>query len=115
MTGFSADVKAAAAVRAMGRCEVHTDWCTGTGQDYHHRANRGMGGSKDPQINALSNCLLVCRDCHDVIGRNPAQAYAKGWLVSKFRQPSSEVAVLLRGRWVLLDDAGGIEVCDAVG
>ena len=113
MTGFPPDVKAAAAVRAMGRCEVQTEDCTGTGQDYHHRRNRGMGGSKAAEVNALSNCLLACRPCHDWIGRHPAVAYERGWLVSKHRHPA-EVPVWW-GRWVLLDEHGGWEVCDAVG
>ncbi|SDT85697.1 hypothetical protein SAMN04488548_12049 [Gordonia westfalica] len=110
MTGFSADVKAAAAVRrwvaAKSKPTVYR-----TGQDYHHELT-AHGRIERPTDQRLSNCLLVCRGCHDFIGRNPAQAYAKaGWCRSS--AASSDVAVLLSagGRCSMMR---GVEVCDAV-
>lgn len=33
----------------------------------HHRINRGSGGSTDPEINGIRNCLALCWPCNGVI------------------------------------------------
>lgn len=41
--------------RSAGRCEV----CGAPGTNTHHRAGRGMGGSKDPRLGLPSNLLRL--------------------------------------------------------
>jgi hypothetical protein len=77
------------------------------GQQIHHRKPRGMGGTTNPETNAAANLIWLCRDCHDWIESNRAEALGNGWLVSTQDRPST-VPLLYLGRWTLLDDAGGI-------
>ena len=55
------------------------------GLDQHHVVSRGMGGRKDPTINAQDNLMTLCRSCHQNI---------------------------YEGRWMLDRSAAGIRVVD---
>lgn len=44
--------------------------------DIHEVKPRGRGGS----ITDPDNLVAVCRNCHEWITRNPAQAHTEGWL-----------------------------------
>ncbi len=80
--------------RSAGRCEV----CGGRGTNTHHRAGRGMGGSKDPRLGLPSNLLRVCGSgttaCHGWVTEHPAVAYDLGLLVHRGHNPA-EVPVQL--------------------
>jgi hypothetical protein len=66
-----------------------------------------MGGTRRPETNQAANGLAVCCRCHAWIESNRDRAKGNGWLVGQSDTPSS-VRVLRRGRWVLLDDRGGV-------
>jgi hypothetical protein len=80
---------------------------------WHHRRNRGQGGSSDPAINSPANLLLLCGDgttgCHGYITAHPAEARAAGRSVSlNARVDPVDVPVMhaVHGL-VLLDHEGG--------
>lgn len=54
------------------KCQV----CNGTACDIHHKAGR-----HNERLNDMSRFLAVCRSCHDMIHRHPAQARERGWLL----------------------------------
>lgn len=80
----------------------------------HHRKPRGMGGSKDPAINAPANVLLLCgsgtEGCHGWVESHRAEAYTDGLLVYRNDDPA-ESPVTLRYGTVFLDDEGGVQPC----
>lgn len=80
----------------------------------HHRKPRGMGGSRDPLINAPSNIVLLCgsgtEGCHGWIESHRAEAHIDGLLVYRIDDPA-EIPVQLRYGLVFLDDEGGVQTC----
>lgn len=65
--------------RADGMCEArYAGDCAGGGHQVHHLAGR-VG--KDPH--RLSNLLLVCRACHEMIHAWPEEAYRLGLMVRR--------------------------------
>lgn len=87
-------------------CEVQIPGtCFGRGGNYHHRINRSQGGVYTPS-SALWLCGSGTTGCHGWITDNPEVAVEKGWSVKSTGDPL-ETPVLYRGKWVLLDDAGG--------
>jgi hypothetical protein len=93
-------------VRFGGRCCR----CGKDGYTIQHRTPRGLGGSKDPAINALTNLLWVCGDgtrgCHGHMESRRTEAYENGWLVRHGMDPAAVPVLLWDGRRVLLDDEG---------
>ena len=61
--------------------------CQGIGEQIHHRKPRGMGGTRDPAINSMSNLVLLCQTCHGWIEQHRTQARELGWLVSQHADP----------------------------
>lgn len=65
--------------------------CGKQGDSIQHRIPRGMGGSKDPRINSLSNLVMLCGDgtrgCHGYVESHRDEAYSTGWLVHRFEDP----------------------------
>lgn len=103
-------VRAALKERSGGWCEIVVPGCLGAATDPAHRIKRGMGGRKGAArkaSNQLANLLYACRRCHEECHRHPAWAYERGWMLREGQTPS-RVPVLYRGRWALLDDAGGV-------
>lgn len=91
--------------RDEGRCVV----CGGRGDQIHHRQPRGMGGaSRRGDVHSPSRLIAVCRDCHGWIESYRLDAQRSGYLVRRGPVPPADVPLLHRGRWVLLDDRGGL-------
>lgn len=71
----------------------------------HHRAPRGMGGTRQPWINKPGNLVTLCGSgvtgCHGWVEANRGQATEQGWLVSRL---SVKIPVL-----VPVVDLDGIE------
>ena len=107
VSAFSDVVKARVMARSGGMCEHCEVFCADTGE-YHHRRNRGSGGSRDPRVGQASNCAFLCPPCHRWVTANTLAAKELGLYVSKFGTPPAEVPVWRRGQRVLLDDEGGI-------
>ena len=105
---FSATTKARVMARSGGFCEVRAGGCWDEGAQYHHRRPRGMGGSKDPRTGGAANALLVCLPCHQHLETTQrGEARDRGWIVRQSADPR-QVPVFRYGRWVLLDDEGGV-------
>lgn len=80
------------------------------GVDVHHRRGRKMGGTRRPQINDLSNLLLLDRKCHQEITNtngHRATYEFEGLLIREDLRDPADVKVLLAGGWFLLDNQGG--------
>ncbi|WP_280186241.1 MULTISPECIES: HNH endonuclease [Nocardia] len=76
--------------------------------DAHHRRRRGAGGSSDPLISfGMANLVTLCRTHHNQVEQNPNLSRAKGLRLDEGDVPSAS-KVWRRGRWVLLDNAGGV-------
>ena len=71
--------------RSNGMCEIKTSDCTGVGTSTHHRLRRSQGGMADPAILAR-----ICLHCDAYLEANPAEAYANGWLLHRWSEPTAE-------------------------
>jgi 5-methylcytosine-specific restriction protein A len=113
-----AAVRAAVRERDEERCAR----CGGRGENaggrgsLHHRMPRGRGSDGLASSYALSNLVVLCGSgttgCHGWVESYRTQAEADGWLVRRGLQVPADVPVLYRGRWVLLDDEGGVTPWD---
>ena len=103
---FSDVVKARVMARSGGFCG-RCGYPTPHGE-YHHRRNRGMGGTSDMRAGQVSNALLLCRSCHLWVTDHKQEAMRDGHVVSNFCPDPSAVPVWRKKRWVLLTDDGGI-------
>ena len=99
------------------RAQVRCERCGTRESEYwslHHRRPRGMGGSKNPALNAPSNILLLCGSgttgCHGWVESNRAEAYETGLLLHMW-QIARETPVTLWHGTFLLDDDGGVQAC----
>ena len=95
--GFTRQQKVAVYERSAGWCEMmwlpyEIGGCRVTATDYHHRRPRGMGGGG---LNAVSNCLHLCRVCHMRVESMRTWSRENGFLVSQYEDPA-EVAVWWR-------------------
>ena len=62
-----------------GRCEVNATWsCSGMCEQVHHKQGRIGDRMLD-----RDKVVGICHNCHDFIGRNPALAYDRGWLLRR--------------------------------
>ncbi|NEW33807.1 HNH endonuclease [Nocardia cyriacigeorgica] len=114
-TGPQPHVRLLVATRAGGRCERCACALPIGGGDIHHRKPRRMGGTRDPQINAPSNLVAVCRPCHDWAESHRTRALADGWLIPSTGDPASTpVWSGLYGRVLLADDGGTIPTTEGV-
>jgi len=73
---FHPSVRAAIERRSGGKCEVHSDVCTGHATLVHHKLRRSHGGQ-----GVVDNALATCNSCHLLIHGNPAMSYEKGWMI----------------------------------
>ena len=61
--------------RDLGQCII----CGHRGTDGHHRDPVGMGGSSDPDRDAIARIMLTCRGHHAAIHAHPAEAESLGY------------------------------------
>lgn len=74
----------------------------------HHRANRGMGGSK--VLDNLQNVILVCAEYNGLMESDAAvasEARDLGHKLSKFISPAEPVFDKPLRKWFYLDSNGG--------
>lgn len=88
--------------RAGRRCELCGGPLSGLGGwSKHHRRRKGMGGSRLPWINDVTNLLLLCGSgitgCHGRVESHRTEAYEVGWLLRDGEHPA-EVPVLIHAR-----------------
>ena len=99
-------VRVAVIERDAGRCCICSQYCLAA--HVHHRQPRGMGGTSSSSSYAVANLLTLCSTCHLVtVEPNRAVAELNGWVVRRPTDPA-EVPVMYRGRWVRLDNDGGV-------
>lgn len=102
-TGFSTEVKDLVYTRAGGACERCGERTSD--EQFHHRSARRSGGTRRPEINAVSNALLLCAECHRHVESYRTLSYERGWLVRSCGEPLA-IPVLRHDGWALLDDDG---------
>lgn len=77
----------------------------------HHRRARGAGGSADPVIASAANKITLdgsaTTGCHFWVESYREAARQFGWLLHQDDDPLA-VPVFWFGRWVLLDESGGV-------
>ncbi len=107
-SAFPESVRDIILTRSGGVCEI--DGC-GPANAIHHRAPRGMGGSRGGWVNCAANGIAVSDACHAAIESDRKTALKNGWLISRNGlQMADEITVLLfdretgRKRDVLLTD-----------
>lgn len=108
LTGFSPIVRRQIFDRSGGNCERCGVLTVGN-YNIHHRRPRGAGGSRREDTNQAANGLFLCAGCHLWIEvENRTAAKQLGLLISQHRPgiTPSEVPVLRRGVWCLLDNSG---------
>jgi hypothetical protein len=98
----------AADIQKLRKRDSHC-WHCGTTENLvpHHRANRGMGGSK--VLDTLQNVILVCAQYNGLMesDANVAnQARDNGHKLSKFLAPSEPCFDLAWRKWYYLDTKG---------
>lgn len=92
--------------RDFGRC-YH---CGASGDTLvpQHRLGRGMGGSKDPKVNAPSNIITFCSEHNGQIESNSIallRAKRLGWKLESWQDPrDTPVFCMTTGCWYLLCD-----------
>lgn len=79
------------------------------GAQVHHRKPRGMGGSKDPNINAATNLVWICASCHDDIESHRTDSYRSGWLVARNGNPAEQYLIDVNRVMLMLLPDGGME------
>lgn len=98
------EVYQAVMVRDGGACSIRVSGvCTLNAAEWAHRQRRQRGND------VPSNGLAACRECHAWCHAHPVEAKAKGWMVHSHHPCPAEVPVLIRRKWWLLDDQGGME------
>lgn len=110
---FTDAVKARVMARSGGYCERCYRHCPNYGE-YHHRRNRGMGGTKDVRAGQVSNALFLCPSCHRWVTDHKREAMQFGFVVSNFAPDPAAVPVFRYRQWVLLTDDGGISPAEEV-
>lgn len=119
MTGPSRKTLSIVDERAEGNCEFCSRALDLFGKQLsrQHRIPRGMGGSKDPKVNAPSNLIVLCGSattpggCHHRAESRRIWAMENGLLLGRHTNPAS-APVLYRGRWALLTDDGAVHFTD---
>ena len=105
-TGPDAATRELVMSRDNGRC---LRCAVRAGEQIHHRKPRGMGGTKDPKINAPENLVWICLSCHEHIERNRATSYASGWLVARNANPAEQYLITPNHVMLMLLTDGGME------
>lgn len=92
--------------RSNGWCELQLSCCVGRAYDFSHRIAVGRGGRWE-----ASNGLDACRWCHTAITNtngHRAEYERLGYIVQTGAD-TTQVAVLIAGRFVLLADDGSTQ------
>jgi hypothetical protein len=82
------------------------------GQVIHHRDPRGAGGSSRPEVNAASNLVWICHQCHERVESKRLEAVGEGFLIPDGLHPSDVPVHLFYGLHKLTDDGGTIPLPD---
>lgn len=98
--------------RCGGLCEVSGRPLDYDTFDMHHRRNKGMGGTRRPDVDELWNLLALDPQVHNggpgsVHGRRE-WSHLRGYLVPKAtaEHELAQWPVIVRGRWVILGLTG---------
>lgn len=107
-TGPTQETRQLVLSRARYTCEI----CgASNASNIHHRRPRGLGGTRDPEINSPANLLAVCGSgttgCHGQVEAYRKIAYELGWLVRWGQDPVWVPFMGPGDTWWYLDREGG--------
>ena len=84
----------------------------GQGFSIHHRMPRGMGGTRNPEVNLPANLLLLCGSgttgCHGWLESHREKAKEWGYLIRRGTASPAFEPVLTADGWRRFDNDGGI-------
>jgi 5-methylcytosine-specific restriction enzyme A len=80
--------------------------CRGRGSEWHHRRSRSV---KDEHRHCPCNGILLCHTCHAWVHANPFEARGKGWIVSRYGDPTASQLHTARLGWIRLHCDGNYE------
>lgn len=98
-TGPSPEVRAIVQSRLDGMC---LRCLRRPGEQIHHRIPRGMGGTRDPDVNHPPNLVWICGDCHRWIESYRDAAREDGWLVWRFIDPEGRPLITLHHSMMIM-------------
>jgi hypothetical protein len=108
-TGPTADARLMVMQRALSQCEKCGMPLSGD-FSIHHRKPRGMGGTRDKDINNHSNLLLLCGSgttgCHGWVESHRLNSYERGLLLHRAEHPAETPYQDDRGSWWTLSADG---------
>lgn len=115
-TGPAQATRNSVVTRAAARCER----CgSGSPTNIHHRKPRGMGGTRDPEINSPANLMLLCGSgttgCHGWIESHRQEAMLEGWIVPRTANPADAPVRVWGAGWVKLLPNGHYEPSRPIG
>lgn len=106
-TGPHSEARQLVHARAQSCCERCAKSLTWEPSHIHHRRPRSMGGTSDPNINNVSNLLLLCVPCHEWAESHRDLARAQGYGVPMGTDPLAWPVEYHQSGFWLLDDEGG--------
>ena len=80
--------------------------------EWHHRRSRSVKGL---HRHSACNGVWLCHTCHRQVHKQPLDAKADGFIVSRYVDNPGEVPVKAWHGWVLLDDHGFFTYVDPPG
>lgn len=107
-TGPSRKVRGVIWTREGGACAACGTSVTGRPFSLQHRNARGMGGTSDPEANAVFNLVLICGSattpgsCHLACERRDPDMHARGFWLYSWEDPAEVPVHLACGAVVLL-------------
>lgn len=90
--------------RSLGHCEM----CGGPNPSHwHHRRSRSV---RDEVTHSPANGVYLDSICHAWVHANPKKAMERGFIVSRYDNPTEISFKRWDGRWILPDTEGGFSI-----
>lgn len=110
-TGVTARVRETVLGRDGHRCVSCGKSIIGIPYSVHHRMPRGMGGTRNPEVNLPANLLLLCGSgttgCHGWLESHREKAKEWGYLIRRGTASPAFEPVLTADGWRRFDNDGG--------
>jgi hypothetical protein len=113
VSGITARVRETVLQRDGMKCVSCGRFVDRSNYSIHHRMPRGMGGTRNPEVNLPANLLTLCGSgttgCHGWLESHRVKANEWGYLIRRGTASPSFEPVLTADGWRRFDNDGGIE------